>query len=133
VSAHDRALRPSLAALPRETQVNIAVADTQGVVWGACTAPGSPVARVPDPRYANANYGLPDYLNDPAAWGPLWERELNGLQKQTDGLAAAYWFSDKRAGPRILYGPWCASPGEAVAAATLAKHGIDWETLEARG
>jgi len=130
------ASKPDLTALPREVRVRIAVAKTQG--WRYVRTRGRPIGVPPEPALTyrrNLNLGdlevLPDYLIDPAAWGALFMKELNGLENRQDGSCCGWWFNDNRSGPRISYGLTCGSLGEAVCAAVLAKHGIDWSTLEA--
>lgn len=91
---------------------------------------------------------FPDFVADPAAWGALVTAELCGLHQSGPGgpWKGQWWDEGKLAVLReagvplenarairvgLFVGPLCPTPGEAVCAAVLAKHGIDWLTLEA--
>lgn len=131
---------PSLEHLPYETRVRIEVAETQG--WtgvgmrrmrhkSSLTLEGFPPYRI-----GAARSYVPDYLHDPAAWGALMERERIALVPSEDGWYAVApedveHGSVRGTDVRTITVHWpehaerapADSPGEAVAAAVLAKYG----------
>ncbi len=70
-----------------------------------------------------ATYFLPDWENDPAAWGALMERELVGWESEGTQHVCQFVEPGK---PVFAYGPYAPTLGRAVCLAVLAKHGVPW-------
>lgn len=121
---------PDLSRLSREDRIRIAVAVTQGATWVCLSVPDgwwnvgfgpSIIARLYRGEFIDQH--LPRYLSDPAAWGALMERERICLAPQRDGRWAAWrWFAHEPL--RIEATAEMLTPGEAICAAVLAKHGM---------
>jgi hypothetical protein len=85
------------------------------------------VAVVYDAPTAGADWRAAGYLTDPAAWGALMERELEGWE--TCYLPArrmrCTWIVGARSRSTRVWGPWAGTLSRAVVLAVLAKHGRD--------
>jgi len=130
-----KATRPDLTGLPYEDRVCIAVAEAQGATWRCGTYGSRPDAwrlwrtspsGAPEPLTLlylirgddRGPVHMPRYTTDPAAWGPLMERERIGLDPRPDGQWAAYFVTPG-------YRGWLAKePGMAVCLAVFTKYGI---------
>ena len=122
---------PDLSRLPLDMQLRIAVARTEGGRWVGIGATrrglymdghGYTLRMTDDGYGVKMLAGLPDYLNDPAEWGALMERELKGWERSDDGRThLAFYISQP---PRIpcRLSERAATLPRAVCLAVLAKH-----------
>lgn len=135
---------PDLSALTPTERLNLEVALTQGARWmgfslddpepcnvlravgGAPIASdGNGLARFP------VRYWGPNYAGDSSAWGSLMEKERVWPTPYTDALTGEETWCGNYPLPReeghdmFVWSDRVLSVGEAVAAATLLKHGVD--------
>ena len=135
------ATRPDLTGLTYEDRVCIAVAETQGATW-IRAEDDCFILAVRRSSYAWLwNNGeifiglLPDYLNDPAAWGALMEKELARWERgEFDGEWQHRFWYPSGDDVTLTPGPWRESIGEAASLAVCVKHGkaITPSTTEAK-
>ncbi|HEY7770119.1 hypothetical protein [Longimicrobium sp.] len=119
--------RPSLSHLDPDVRLCVDVEELLGATWrGEELWRDRRVLVLADANGAYPTVLLPDYPNDPAAWGALMERELSGW-RQVDILGAKLNVCryPKRDGLSYAEGPPMNSLGRAVCLAVLAKHGRD--------
>ncbi|HWK88345.1 MAG TPA: hypothetical protein VNP72_00070 [Longimicrobium sp.] len=120
---------PDLSHLPVDVRLGIAVARAlgwSGVICGPRTnlsASAPAYGYPPLYRRSGARSTVPDYLNDPAAWGALMEKERIDVLAPCVG-GRQDWVA-QAADKASMHGHFAATPGRAVALAVLAKHGVD--------
>lgn len=119
---------PDLSAFDYPTLVRIAVAEAQGWTFAGLSSDGRPIGIPPEPALSRRRRYflgdtclLPEFRTDPAAWWPLVELDLAGIERVDNGWAA--WFFDASADMGVRT-ETADTPGAAVCAAYLDKHGV---------
>lgn len=106
---------PDLSSLDEDARLCVLTAKTQGARWEGSTL-RDPVSRGHAAFDANGrlfSLPLPDYLHDPAAWGALMDRGLDGFRTARSNRRRQCWWPT-REGLGTEYGPWASSLARAV-------------------
>ena len=141
MSVTEAAIGPDLSRLSGSIRTRILIAQTQGAQWrrrtdtrpcftGWVLETADSSLRYTlfdgyDPEDPDVDYGLPDYFEDPAAWGPVLEKEMARSEtgEFDDEVQHRCWWCSGD-GVTLTPGPWLPSLPEAVAWGTLTKHGV---------